>query len=124
MMRREFWPRRARWGYPFSGYYGMAVASGAHKVSRAFNDICETKRGVDVKFGIHPVAGAHARHMNVPSCRGLHSVHKLLDTGISTGSFSADRRGKLSSGANDVTIPQLSAHHNKQPELWNADLDV
>src|SRR2546425_142855 len=35
--------------------YGMAVAQAQHKVRELYDSL--TKRGVDVKFGIHPVAG-------------------------------------------------------------------
>ena len=35
--------------------YGLAVAQAQHKVRELFDAL--TKRGVDVKFGIHPVAG-------------------------------------------------------------------
>jgi NAD(P) transhydrogenase subunit beta len=43
--------------------YGMAVAQAQHPV-RDLTDALQ-KRGIDVKFGIHPVAGRLPGHMNV-----------------------------------------------------------
>src|SRR5260370_34517236 len=43
--------------------YGMAVAQAQHKVRELYDAL--TKRGVDVSFGIHPLAGRMPGPMNV-----------------------------------------------------------
>jgi NAD(P) transhydrogenase subunit beta len=82
--------------------YGMAVAQAQHKVRELYDAL--TKRGVDVKFGIHPVAGRMPGHMNVLLAEADIPYDKLLDMDEVNGDL-PQTDVALVIGANDVTNP-------------------
>lgn len=82
--------------------YGMAVAQAQHKVHELSDAL--TKLGVDVKFGIHPVAGRMPGHMNVLLAEADIPYDKLLDMEAVNPEL-AQTDVALVIGANDVTNP-------------------
>jgi NAD(P) transhydrogenase subunit beta len=82
--------------------YGMAVAQSQHQV-RELADLIE-KKGGEVKFAIHPVAGRMPGHMNVLLAEANVPYDRLYDMEEINDQF-GDTDVALVIGANDVVNP-------------------
>jgi NAD(P) transhydrogenase subunit beta len=93
--------------------YGMAVAQAQYAVS----DLAKLlmKRGVDVKYAIHPVAGRMPGHMNVLLAEANVPYDQLYEM-EQINPYFAEADIALVVGANDVTNP--AARNNKSSPLY------
>ncbi|MEX2111009.1 MAG: NAD(P)(+) transhydrogenase (Re/Si-specific) subunit beta [Gemmatimonadaceae bacterium] len=82
--------------------YGLAVAEAQHTVRELATDL--EKRGVNVKYAIHPVAGRMPGHMNVLLAEANVPYDQLLEMDQVNGEF-PQTDVVLVVGANDVVNP-------------------
>ncbi len=93
--------------------YGMAVAQAQQRVRELFDEL--TKRRIEVKFAIHPVAGRMPGHMNVLLAEADIPYDKLVEMDDINPEL-PQTDVVLVIGANDVVNP--AARHDKTSPIY------
>jgi proton-translocating NAD(P)+ transhydrogenase subunit beta len=93
--------------------YGMAVAQAQHGVAELAKLMM--RRGMNVKYAIHPVAGRMPGHMNVLLAEAQVPYDQLFQM-EQVNPYFAEADMALVVGANDVTNP--AARHDRKSPLY------